>query len=412
MNSKKSQTVKPKKTRILYFTPAWPASSSGVLHSTVLAEAGYLHRNGFDCFFIGSDISDEKAAESEKHIEQTYGIPAKIFGCYSKKFGIVSLMRVIKKVARLSKDIIDSYRPTHVWGDSVFVSSTCRKIARKQGAVFVYDVQGAGCEETALLRGRGIRFWISRCWIKYELKKSDRLAGVSYKLKQWVQDLTERDDMIVVPCCFNTEKFYFDMEARRRVRRQCGFAHDEKVICYSGGLSRWQRIPDILKFLNEISNIRDNVKFLFLTPQVHQLKQMIAEHGLSIERCVIRSCMPMEVPQYLSAADVGIIIRHDIPVNNVASPIKIGEYLGCGLPVILTKGIGDYSEMIAQEGVGLVLDEDKNMALQIVNFIERHDFDRLRDNAIAFARENISWDSHLDHLKQLFRIETSIKNKE
>lgn len=63
------------------------------------------------------------------------------------------------------------------------------------------------------------------------------------------------------------------------------------------------------------------------------------------------------VKKYLSAANAGIIMRKDVTVNNVESPIKVGEYLACGLPVILTKGIGDYSASLPKAGVALLLSD-------------------------------------------------------
>lgn len=392
--------------RILYFVPDWPASASGVLHSTVLAEAKYLQRNGFDCFFIGTDITDEKASAAAKHIEETYGISAKVFGCYSIRFRAISTILQARKVARLSREIINNYRPTHVWTDSCIQSVIGRQIAREQGAISVYDVQAALAEEVALRRGRGIRYLLSRWKEKRELKKSDRLGGVSYKLKQWVKDYVGRDDMIVVPSCVDVEKFCFNEESRNRIRQECGFAENETIICYSGGLSKWQRVPSILNVCGQISKIRKNFKFLFLTQQTEQLQQMIQKSALPIEYCTIRSCIYQEIPQYLSAADAGIVMRDNIVVNNVASPIKIGEYLACGLAVILTKGIGDYSEMVSKAGVGIVLDEDGDPAKQAVRFIEEPGFSTLRDKAIDYAHANVSWHSHLDALRQLFRIES------
>lgn len=397
-------SMRQEKPRILSFVPHWPASSSGVLHSTILTKAGYMQRNGLDCFFIGTDVSDEKAAEAEEYILQKYNIPSKIFGNYAQKRGFIDGHLFIKKIFRLSRNIIRDYQPTHIWVDCFSCSSVGRKIAHQQQAISVFDIQAIQAEEVALEHGRGIKYRICRWMEQYELKKSDRLAGVSYKIKQAVQDMTGRDDMTVVPCCFDMETFHFDEQWRKQIRTRYGFADDEKIICYSGGLSKWQRIPDVLKLCRQISKIRENFKFLLLTQQDEQLKQIAQENDLPMERCVIRSCLHKEVPRYLSAADVGIILRHDIPVNNVASPIKIGEYLGCGLPIILTKGIGDYSEVVSEDGVGIMLDENRDMAQQVVNFTEQSGFGELRDKAIRFAHKHISLDSYLDDIKRLFSL--------
>jgi hypothetical protein len=62
-----------------------------------------------------------------------------------------------------------------------------------------------------------------------------------------------------------------------------------------------------------------------------------------------------EVAGYLAAADVGLLLREPCAVNEVASPVKFGEYLASGTPVILSEGIGDYSNLTRRENVGLVL---------------------------------------------------------
>jgi glycosyltransferase involved in cell wall biosynthesis len=62
-----------------------------------------------------------------------------------------------------------------------------------------------------------------------------------------------------------------------------------------------------------------------------------------------------EVPTYLSAADVGLSFIATTPSEASSSLIKNGEYLACGLPVVTTPGVGDYSELIARDNVGVVV---------------------------------------------------------
>jgi glycosyltransferase involved in cell wall biosynthesis len=95
-------------------------------------------------------------------------------------------------------------------------------------------------------------------------------------------------------------------------------------------------------------------------------------------------------------------MRHDNTVNNVASPVKVGEYLACGLPVILTRGIGDYSDMLPAAGVGMLLDEAGDIANQVLRFIHRTDFVSLRNDAIRFAQSRLTMTSNLDQYRSLY----------
>jgi hypothetical protein len=73
-------------------------------------------------------------------------------------------------------------------------------------------------------------------------------------------------------------------------------------------------------------------------------------------RCVVKRARPDEMPAFLSAADAGLSFRVTAPSQRAASPIKNGEYLACGLPVVTTPGAGDSSDMIARRRVGVVLE--------------------------------------------------------
>jgi glycosyltransferase involved in cell wall biosynthesis len=390
----------------LYFVPEWLALDSGVLHSQILTQAGYLAQNGFECFFVGSEISKEQAAKAEELIGERYGVASKVFGCYSQKLGFVGIYRTIRTVSKLAREAISDFRPTHVYTRGYPPSFWGRKIAREQGALSVYHIRGERSAEVALEHGKGLRPYIVRLLDLMEIRRSDRLACVSHRLKEWVEEEAGREDVEVIPCCIDENENFFDPKSRADIRRQYGFNEENKVICYVGGLSMWQRISDILRLCKRVSHLRDKYRFLFVVSQADLLAKMIQETSLPIKKCGIISCSHSEVAKYMSAADAGIIMRHDIVVNNVASPIKIGEYLGCGLGVIMTKGIGDYSKMVSDAGVGIMLDESSNVAEQVINFMEKTDFDQLRYKAIAFACENLSWDSHIDGLKRLFSVDT------
>lgn len=71
----------------------------------------------------------------------------------------------------------------------------------------------------------------------------------------------------------------------------------------------------------------------------------------------IRSVPAREVPSYLSAADAGIAFIKPCFSKLASSPTKNGEYLACGLPLILNAGIGDSDALINDWGVGTLVKE-------------------------------------------------------
>ena len=69
----------------------------------------------------------------------------------------------------------------------------------------------------------------------------------------------------------------------------------------------------------------------------------------------VRSVAPRDVPGFLSAADAGIALYRPGISRLGTSPVKVSEYLACGLPVIVNSGIGDTDQLVQQHRVGALV---------------------------------------------------------
>ena len=86
--------------------------------------------------------------------------------------------------------------------------------------------------------------------------------------------------------------------------------------------------------------------------------RLAAPHQVSEQDYFIRYAERDKVTEYLSAADAGLAMIRSANCERGSSPIKIGEYLASELPVVITRGIGDYSELIERENLGVVVSEN------------------------------------------------------
>src|SRR5690606_20577312 len=94
-------------------------------------------------------------------------------------------------------------------------------------------------------------------------------------------------------------------------------------------------------------------------------------------------------------------------VNAVSSPIKFGEYTSCGVPVILSEGVGDFSQATRERDLGVVIphsaDAERTGAL-VSAFVARFDADRegYRERCRSFAMEELAIDRHIPRLVSLY----------
>lgn len=232
---------------------------------------------------------------------------------------------------------------------------------RRRDVALVYDMRGDDWAEHCFHhtgQGRGDAPGLARIQA-HEARvcaAADRVLTVSQALADTVAGrypgVAERTR--VFPCAYDPGKFGLDPAARTRWRRELGL-DDRFVWVYCGSLVPYQ-LPQRLVALGRVARAaHPDAHLLLLTPHVERAHALCAEAGLGADAVAIRAAAHDEVGGLLNAGDAGVLLRADDPVNHAASPTKVAEYLACGLPVLISDGIGDHSARIREHGLGHVL---------------------------------------------------------
>lgn len=208
---------------------------------------------------------------------------------------------------------------------------------------------------------------------------SDLRLAVSHALVDYWRDRFSYDGTghVVVPCALAAShlKEATDPEGTRKT---LGFLPDDVVLVYSGSAAGWQSFTLLERAVGTMLASQPKVKVLFLSPPDHALEALVAKWPGRARRMWVR---PDEVHDVLNACDHALLVREDTVTNRVASPTKFAEYLACGLPVIISAHIGDFSETVREQGLGTVYDGDDGLpVLERPAAAERR---RLRDLAMG-----------------------------
>ena len=93
---------------------------------------------------------------------------------------------------------------------------------------------------------------------------------------------------------------------------------------------------------------------------------------------------------HLQAADLGLMPQADTPFNRSRWPIKVGDYLASGLPVVTTR-VGEVGRLIAESGAGVATAPDVEAFARGISDLLDKPQGPLRRLARATA-EGLSWD--------------------
>jgi glycosyltransferase involved in cell wall biosynthesis len=156
----------------------------------------------------------------------------------------------------------------------------------------------------------------------------------------------------VVPCCVDLGRFAFRDAARARWRAELGVADDTVVFVYSGSLGSWYLADLMARYVSAYRNATSKKVFLLWTVNNDDEVARLASHraGLSSTEHKIVSCPSDGVPDALSAADVGLALIKPCFSKRSSSPTKYAEYLAVGLPIVISREVGDGIEIERRGG--------------------------------------------------------------
>jgi glycosyltransferase involved in cell wall biosynthesis len=84
------------------------------------------------------------------------------------------------------------------------------------------------------------------------------------------------------------------------------------------------------------------------------------------EGAVLGKAEPSEMPAHVAASHAGLaLLRQSTVANRASMPTKLGEFLACGRPVVVSPGIGDMDQLLARYDCGISVDPASDDALEV-----------------------------------------------
>jgi len=179
--------------------------------------------------------------------------------------------------------------------------------------------------------------------------------------------------------------FKFDSKSRIEARVELGLK-DEFLFVYAGSLGPQYCLPEMLEIFKNHTKTNQS-KFLILTGNTEFAEKNMPSDLKS--KIILKSVKTDEVPSYLNAADSAFALRKPTFSMQGVAPIKLGEYLLCGLPVIASRGIGDTDQILEKFEECFLYDHVFDLESQaplIADFLEKPIF--AERNKIASEAQN------------------------
>jgi hypothetical protein len=295
-----------------------------------------------------------------------------IYGDENKK--IIYYNNYLDTIKKCNENIDFIYTRSYV----IFIKLFFFRLFKNKKNKILFDFRGLGSAETFARKNSKIKKHILELVELFVYKNADSVHSVSFFLKDWLASKWGVREVTVVPCCVETT-----------ILKEKNNINSEMKFVYVGNTSFWQKIESTIHLYKIIESNIENSSLTIITKDKEAVTKLLKDN--KIKKFKVKSLSQEEVLLDLVNYDFGFLLRDNILMNNVASPVKFIEYISRGVIPILSEGIGDYSSLVSEKKLGIIV---KNNNIDI-NKINSYYKDKNILNRLYKYSTNFIWDAHL-----------------
>ncbi len=167
------------------------------------------------------------------------------------------------------------------------------------------------------------------------------------------------------PSCVDLDKFKPMPKAEIKLRNELNL-NNKLVLLYLGkfGGIYFTKEPFVYfkSFLNYFKE--KNPHILIISPNNPQwIISELDKSGITNNFTTLSKIPFSAIQNYINIGDVGYCGIPPLPSQQYRSPIKNGEYLACGIPYIVYKGVSEDDSIAKEHNVGVVLKNNSNESI-------------------------------------------------
>ena len=269
----------------------------------------------------------------------------------------------------------------------------------------ITEVNGWKRAELKLISKNSLSKLLSKlsCWLdEKEIESSDHVIVVADSIKEALRSYLNigANKITVVPNGANIHFFQPISDAKKSL----GLDPNSYYVGFAGGFNPWHSLEGLIRSVPQIIEQVPNARFLLVGegPTKSSIADMVQELNLSDQFIFVGAVPYTEVPRYVNAMDLGIILKR---TNIPGSPLKLYEYMACGKPVVVTDD-PDFNIVKEVEAGFLVNPENPaEIANAIMTLLRDSELrEQMGNNGRKYIQEHRSWEIVAAEVEEVIRL--------
>lgn len=225
--------------------------------------------------------------------------------------------------------------------------------------LYQYEPHSEYALDNRIWKADSLQYRLLKAFESRSLKSSAVISSGTVSMQTRLEEMQVKAKFFKVASVVNDQFFYFDIAQRNAVRARLGIADTDKLVVYPGKVGELYcsatQLLDTFKAMHRQSTA---YKFLVITPGYAQFELLLGNAYSDLKAFItVLSPVPHhDMPGFLSASDLGVVAVPPGFSKKFMSPIKIGEYLCCGLPYLICSDLED-SGITQERNIGVVIND-------------------------------------------------------
>lgn len=277
-------------------------------------------------------------------------------------YGPVLLFNKLRNLVdafRTTRRIMKHYNPPYIlsFGNvAAAFSGLLSSIFTFKSVIIQYEPHSLFLRELGRWSKSSLKFQVLHQLESFATRRTDHIMTGTKHMIDTLQQRGIKAAMYRTPNAVDPDFMQFDSEARNKIRTELGVVNRD-VFLYIGKLGELYYEKELIDVCAAIAEMNAKAHFLIITGYDHErLGAWFEELGISSSNyTMLGTVLHKEVPRYLSAADLGLVAIPPTPAQQYRSPLKTADYLYCGLPYLVCRGISEDDDYAEKYNVGVTL---------------------------------------------------------
>ncbi|MEQ8238123.1 MAG: glycosyltransferase [Cyclobacteriaceae bacterium] len=276
------------------------------------------------------------------------------------RFGAAAVLKMVVNTLILIRKIRkENIKAIHCWCTTAGVYGLILKLCTGRRLIIdSFEPHAEPMLEAGVWQKNSLAFQILFLCEKLQAKYANHLIACVASMKSYSEKKygIMRHDMLWKPACVDFEHFDFAKRKNEDLLNQLGLA--DKIVCvYAGKFGGSYYGIEVFQFIKEAyAFFGDSFRFLLLSNHPkEEISTWMQELDIPAMVLIQTFVDHRVIPNYIGLGDFGLVPFIPVPSKRYGSPIKTGEYMAMGLPIVISDGISDDSALVSDHKIGYVL---------------------------------------------------------